>query len=174
MRQVISLLMENAPGALSRVVGLFSQRGYNIESLNVAPTADPTLSHLTLVSSGDARQLEQICHHLNRLLDVLSVEVAAAGSGDFLERELMLVKVAIDTGSEDALLAALEDSAATAGATVVAAGKASRMLELVATPEHLELCLRDLHARQLRLLEVVRCGAVALRLDAPSESGGVF
>ena len=173
MRQVISVLMENAPGALSRVVGLFSQRGYNIESLNVAPTEDPTLSRLTLVTSGDARQLAQMTHHLERLLDVFSVEAAAEGGGDFLERELMLVKVAVDADSESAE-AALEAAAAAVGAAVVAAGAASRILELAATPDNVNRFLRELQARQLKLLEVVRCGAVSLRLDAPSDSGGVF
>jgi len=90
-RRIISLLMENEPGALSRVVGLFSQRGYNIETLNVAPTDDPTLSRLTLTTIGDDQKIEQITKHLNRLLDV--VKLVDLTEGAHIERELMLVKV---------------------------------------------------------------------------------
>lgn len=91
MRHIISVLLENEPGALSRVVGLFSQRGYNIESLNVAPTEDPTLSRLTLTSVGDEQTIEQITKHLNRLIDV--VKLVDLTEGAHIERELMMVKV---------------------------------------------------------------------------------
>lgn len=91
MRHIISVLLENEPGALSRVVGLFSQRGYNIESLNVAPTEDPTLSRLTLTSIGDEQTIEQITKHLNRLIDV--VKLVDLTEGAHIERELMMVKV---------------------------------------------------------------------------------
>ncbi|MBQ0758656.1 MULTISPECIES: acetolactate synthase small subunit [Zhongshania] len=91
MRHIISVLMENEPGALSRVVGLFSQRGYNIETLNVAPTEDPTLSRLTLTTIGDDHKIEQITKHLNRLIDV--VKLVDLSEGSHIERELMLVKV---------------------------------------------------------------------------------
>ncbi|CAA0109306.1 Acetolactate synthase isozyme 3 small subunit [Zhongshania aliphaticivorans] len=91
MRHIISVLMENEPGALSRVVGLFSQRGYNIETLNVAPTEDPTLSRLTLTTAGDDHKIEQITKHLNRLIDV--VKLVDLSEGSHIERELMLVKV---------------------------------------------------------------------------------
>lgn len=91
MRRIISVLMENAPGALSRVVGLFSQRGYNIESLTVAPTEDATLSRLTLTTLGDDHKIEQITKHLNKLIDV--VKLVDLTEGAHIERELMLVKV---------------------------------------------------------------------------------
>ena len=91
MRRIISLLMENEPGALSRVVGLFSQRGYNIETLNVAPTEDPTLSRLTLTTSGDERVIEQITKQLNKMIDV--VKLSDLTEGAHIERELMLIKV---------------------------------------------------------------------------------
>lgn len=91
MRRIISLLMENEPGALSRVVGLFSQRGYNIETLTVAPTEDSTLSRLTLTTIGDDHKIEQITKHLNRLVDV--VKLVDLTEGAHIERELMLVKV---------------------------------------------------------------------------------
>jgi acetolactate synthase-1/3 small subunit len=91
MRHIISLLMENEAGALSRVVGLFSQRGYNIESLTVAPTEDPTLSRLTLTTIGDENKIEQITKHLNRLIDV--VKLVDLTEGAHIERELMLIKL---------------------------------------------------------------------------------
>ena len=91
MRRIISVLMENAPGALSRVVGLFSQRGYNIETLSVAPTEDASLSRLTLTTIGDDRKIEQITKHLNRLIEV--VKLVDLTEGPHIERELMLIKV---------------------------------------------------------------------------------
>lgn len=91
MKHVISVLMENAPGALSRVVGLFSARGYNIETLTVAPTEDSTLSRLTLVTMGSDDVIEQITKHLNRLVDV--IKVVDLSEGSHIERELMLIKV---------------------------------------------------------------------------------
>lgn len=91
MRRIISMLMENEPGALSRVVGLFSQRGYNIETLNVAPTNDPTLSRLTLTTVGDDLRIEQLTKQLNKLVDV--VKLADLTEGAHVERDLMLIKV---------------------------------------------------------------------------------
>ncbi|MDM9559778.1 MULTISPECIES: acetolactate synthase small subunit [Bordetella] len=91
MKHVISVLMENEPGALSRVVGLFSARGYNIETLTVAPTEDATLSRLTVVTVGSDEIIEQITKHLNRLVDV--VKVVDLTEGAHIERELMLIKV---------------------------------------------------------------------------------
>ncbi len=91
MRHIISLLMENEAGALSRVAGLFSARGYNIESLTVAPTEDPTLSRMTLVTVGSDDVIEQITKQLNKLIEV--VKVFDLNDGDHVERELMLVKV---------------------------------------------------------------------------------
>jgi len=91
MRHIISLLMENESGALSRVSGLFSARGYNIESLTVAPTEDPSLSRMTIVTSGSDELIEQIIKQLNKLIDV--VRVLDLNDGKHIERELMLVKV---------------------------------------------------------------------------------
>ena len=91
MRHIISLLMENEAGALSRVAGLFSARGYNIESLTVAPTEDATLSRMTIVTRGSDDVIEQITKQLNKLIDVVKVvDLSEAGH---IERELMLVKV---------------------------------------------------------------------------------
>jgi len=91
MRHIISVLVENEPGALSRIVGLFSQRNYNIESLNVAPTEDETLSRVTLTTRGSDKAVEHIIKHLHRLIDV--VKVMDLTDGSHIERELALVKL---------------------------------------------------------------------------------
>ncbi len=91
MKHIISILLENEPGALSRVVGLFSARAYNIETLTVAPTEDPSLSRMTLVTAGSEDIVEQMTKHLNRLIEV--VKVIDLTDGAYLERELMLIKI---------------------------------------------------------------------------------
>lgn len=91
MRRILSVSLENQPGALSRVVNLFSARGYNIESLTVAPTEDPTLSHMTIVTHGDNNTVEQITKQVNKLIEVF--RVADITESAHIERELMLVKV---------------------------------------------------------------------------------
>jgi acetolactate synthase I/III small subunit len=91
MRHIISILLENEPGALSRVVGLFSARGYNIETLTVAPTEDRSLSRMTIGTSGSDDVIEQITKHLNRLIEV--VKVSDLTEAAYIERELMLIKV---------------------------------------------------------------------------------
>lgn len=99
MRRIISILMENEPGALSRVIGLFAQRGYNIDTLNVAATEDDTLSRLTLTTYGDDKRIEQITKHLNRLVDV--VKLVDLTEGAHVERDLMLIKVRADGGQRE-------------------------------------------------------------------------
>lgn len=91
MRHIISILMENEAGALSRVSGLFSARGYNIASLTVAPTEDPSLSRMTIVTSGTDGIIEQIIKQLNKLLDV--VRLSDMTEGPHIERELLLIKI---------------------------------------------------------------------------------
>ena len=91
MKHIISILLENEPGALSRVVGLFSARGYNIETLTVAPTEDRSMSRMTIVTSGSDEVIEQITKHLNRLIDV--IKVVDLSESPYIERELMLIKV---------------------------------------------------------------------------------
>jgi acetolactate synthase-1/3 small subunit len=100
MRHIISILMENESGALSRVAGLFSARGYNIESLTVAPTEDESLSRMTLVTWGTDEVIEQITKQLNKLVDV--VKLMDMYAGPHIEREMMLIKVrAVDGGREE-------------------------------------------------------------------------
>ena len=101
MRRLLAILLENEAGALSRVVGLFAQRNYNIETLTVAPTEDSTLSRITLLTYGDADRIEQITKHLNRLIEV--VKVVDLTDGDHIEREMMLIKVrAVGEGRAEA------------------------------------------------------------------------
>ncbi|MBP9603762.1 MAG: acetolactate synthase small subunit, partial [Chromatiaceae bacterium] len=100
MRHIISVLLENEAGALSRVSGLFSARGYNIESLTVAPTDDPTLSRMTLVTTGSEEIIEQIKKQLNKLVD--TVKLLDLTEGRHIEREMMLIKVrAVKEGREE-------------------------------------------------------------------------
>jgi acetolactate synthase-1/3 small subunit len=95
MRHTISVLVENKFGVLTRVAGLFSGRGYNIDSLNVAPTHDSTASRMTIVTHGDDATVEQIVKQLNKLPDVLKVQDFRGG--DFVDRELVLIKVGVDS-----------------------------------------------------------------------------
>jgi acetolactate synthase-1/3 small subunit len=97
MRHTISVLVENKFGVLTRVAGLFSGRGYNIDTLNVGPTHDPSMSRMTIVTLGDDATLEQIVKQLNKLADVIAVQDFR--EGEFVDRELVLVKVTVDTKS---------------------------------------------------------------------------
>ncbi len=106
MRHILSLLMENESGALSRVSGLFSARGFNIESLTVAPTQDPTVSRMTLVTSGSEQIIEQITKHLNKLVDV--IKVVDLNDSNLIERELMLIKITAKGDSREELTRMVE------------------------------------------------------------------
>src|SRR5580765_6940585 len=105
MRHIIAILLQNEAGALTRVAGLFSTRGYNIESLNVAPTDDPSVSRLTLVTRGSQAVVQQINSQLLKLVDVVSVEDMTQGG--HVERELLLIKVRIEPGRQDGLSGAV-------------------------------------------------------------------
>jgi len=97
MRHTISILVENKFGVLTRVAGLFSGRGYNIDTLNVGPTHDPVLSRMTIVTTGDEATLEQIVKQLNKLPNVIKVQNFR--EGEYVDRELVLVKVGVDSKS---------------------------------------------------------------------------
>mgnify|MGYP000122958017 FL=1 len=107
MRHILSILMENESGAMSRVVGLFSARGYNIDSLSVSATEDKTLSRMTIVTHGDDVVIEQITKQLNKLIEV--VKVVDLNESRFVERELMLVKVRAVGKDRDEILRANAD-----------------------------------------------------------------
>ena len=149
-RHLLAILLENEAGALSRVVGLFAQRNYNIETLTVAPTEDSTLSRITLSTSGDAGKIEQITKHLNRLIEV--VKVVDLSDGEHVERELMLVKVSA-VGSERPEVKRTCDIFR--GHIVDVTGD-SYTIELAGTAQKLDAFLRALAVG--KILEVVRSG----------------
>lgn len=151
MRHIISLLMENEAGALSRVAGLFSARGYNIESLTVAPTENPTLSRMTIVTSGSDEVIEQINKQLNKLIEV--VEVMDLSEGEHLEHELMLVKV---RGPSDAVKE-LQRVADTFNGRIIDVSDNTYIIELTGTGARLDGFLQAID-RSL-ILETVRTGA---------------
>jgi acetolactate synthase-1/3 small subunit len=150
MRRIISILMENAPGALSRVVGLFSQRGYNIETLTVAPTEDPTLSRLTLTTAGDDHKLEQITKHLNKLIDV--VKLVDLSDGTHIERELMLIKVK----ASGAARAEIKRCADIFRGQIVDVTPNVYVVQLIGTSEKLDAFVQSLG--EASIIEVVRSG----------------
>ncbi len=155
-RHVISILMENEAGALSRVANLFSARGYNIESLTVAPTDDPTLSRLTLVTHGSEQIIEQIVKQLNKLIDV--VKLIDLSETDAIERELMLVKTKA-SGEQRAEMKRLADIF---GGHVLDVTEATYTIELTGTGGKLDNFLRAIEKEAI--LEVVRSGTTGIAL----------
>jgi acetolactate synthase-1/3 small subunit len=151
MRHIISVLLENESGALSRVAGLFSARGYNIESLTVAPTEDPTLSRMTLVTAGSDEVIEQITKQLNKLIDV--VKVIDLSDGDHIERELMLVKVrAVGKDREE-----MKRMADIFRGRIIDVTDKDYTIELTGTGSELDAFLKALE--RAAILETVRTGA---------------
>jgi acetolactate synthase-1/3 small subunit len=151
MRHIISLLMENEAGALSRVAGLFSSRGYNIESLTVAATEDSTLSRMTLITSGSDDVIEQITKQLNKLIEV--VKVVDLSEGDHIERELMLMKVrAVGKDREE-----IKRMADIFRGRIIDVTDKSYTIELTGTSSKLDAFIQAMeHAS---ILETVRTGA---------------
>ena len=154
MKRVIALLMENQPGALSRVVGLFSQRGYNIETLIVAPTTDPTLSRLTMSTNGDEKIVQQITKQLDKLIDV--VTVADLGESDFVETELMLVKLNKSSiaGNE---IEKFEGKVVFEDSEII-------NLQFGGEPDKLDKLVKELNKKEV--LEIVRSGSLGISSNA--------
>ena len=151
MRHIISVLMENEPGALSRVVGLFSQRNFNIESLTVAPTEDETLSRLTVTTIGDDRVVEQITKQLNKLIDV--VKVVDLTEGDHLERELMMIKMKANNGT---VRAEIKRTADILRGTIIDVTPNTFTVQLVGSSSKLDAFIEALGTSNI--MEVVRSG----------------
>ncbi|EAR61452.1 MULTISPECIES: acetolactate synthase small subunit [Neptuniibacter] len=151
MRHIISVLMENEPGALSRVVGLFSQRNFNIESLTVAPTEDETLSRLTVTTIGDDRVVEQITKQLNKLIDV--VKVVDLTEGDHLERELMMIKMKANNGT---VRAEIKRTADIFRGTIIDVTPNTFTVQLVGSSSKLDAFIEALGTSNI--MEVVRSG----------------
>ena len=154
MRHIISVLLENEAGALSRVSGLFSARGYNIESLTVAPTDDPTLSRMTLVTTGSEEIIEQIKKQLNKLVD--TVKLLDLTEGRHIEREMMLIKVrAVKEGREE--LKRLTDIFR---GHILDVTESSYVIELTASGAKLDSFIQAIDAGLI--LETVRTGVCGI------------
>ena len=155
MRHIISLLLENESGALSRVSGLFSARGYNIESLTVAPTEDATLSRMTIVTRGSDEIIEQITKQLNKLIDV--VKLVDLTEGKHIEREMMLIKVAASGSDQREELKRLADIFR---GNVIDVTDASYTIELTGESEKLDAFINTL--AKMTILETVRSGVMGI------------
>lgn len=151
MKRIISILLENEFGSLSRVVGLFSQRGYNIDTLTVAPTDDETLSRLTLTTEGDAHMAEQIVKQLHKLID--TIKVVDLTEGSHIERELMLVKIkAADNDTRIELKSCVEIFRG----HIIDVTPATYTVQLAGDSDKLDAFLDA--ARAMGVMEVVRSG----------------
>ena len=159
MRHIIAILLQNEAGALTRVAGLFSTRGYNIESLSVAPTDDPTVSRLTLVTTGSDQVIQQIANQLNKLVDV--VNVLDMTRGEHLERELVLLKLKVAAGETDAVRGQVVRS----GGRVLDPAMEGFIVELTANEAEVNGFIADL-SRRAELLEVVRSGTLGIGRSA--------
>ncbi len=156
MRHIISVLLENEAGALSRVVGLFSQRGFNIESLTVAPTEDATLSRMTIVTSCDADEVEQITKQLHKLIDVLKVcDLAEAGH---VEREIMLIKIRANTSELRVEIKSLADIFKS---DIVDVTQDLYTVQVIGTSEYLDNFIRAV-CEEAEVVEVIRSGVCGI------------
>ncbi len=159
MRHIIAILLQNEAGALTRVAGLFSSRGYNIESLNVAPTEDPLVSRLTLVTKGSDAVIQQIANQLLKLVDVVSVEDMTRG--EHVERELLIIKLR----GAPAQHAALRELVAEAGGKMLSETAECQIVELTHSEAQITAFIAAA-ARCGEILEVVRSGALGVKRGA--------
>ncbi|MEM7358692.1 MAG: acetolactate synthase small subunit [Pseudomonadota bacterium] len=175
MRHIISVLLENESGSLSRVSGLFSARGYNIESLTVAPTNDETLSRMTIVTNGDDRKIDQIEKQLFKLVDVAALQDITVNQ--HLEREVVLVKVSIgsENGDQQSAKEELDRVADAFNASLIDVSDQVFILELAGSSQKVDELLKAL--ANLQIIEVARSGATGLTssekpLTVPPTSAG--
>ncbi len=159
--RVLSVLVENRAGVLSHVVGLFSARGFNIDSLAVGETEDPTMSRITLVSQGDARTIEQIKKQLNKLIDVIKVQDLT--DEEFIDRELMLVKMK----NAPKIRQVIDDLKSHYQLRVIEENEKVITLECTETRENLKKLFETLKAAGI--LEMAQTGAVALSKKPPKD-----
>lgn len=154
MKHTISVLVENKFGVLARIAGLFSARGFNISSLAVGETEDPSVSRMTIVSEGDDKTLEQIKKQLNKLIDI--IKVVDFKEGEFVDRELMLIKVAVNPKTRKEILEAIES----AEAKIVNAGSKTVSIEATGDATKIKGMLALL--KPFGIVEVVRTGRIAM------------
>lgn len=157
-QRVLSILVDNTSGVLSRVAGLFSRRGYNIDSLTVGVTADPKFSRMTVVCSGDDLVLEQITRQLEKLVDVRDIKVLK--SGERVNRELILVKVRADAAQRKGIIQIVD----VFRAKIVDIGKESLIIELTGGPNKLSAFIELLDGYEI--LELARTGLTGLSRGA--------
>ena len=162
-RHIISILLQNEVGALTRVASLFSTRGYNIESLSVAPTDDPTVSRLTVVTSGTAQVVQQILNQSLKLIDVVDVDNLT--SDQHVERELLLLKLQVPRNQLDKLRASVQG----AGARVLSDEPESFTVELTDSEAQISRFIAEAGSFGA-VLEVVRSGALAISRGATTLS----
>jgi acetolactate synthase-1/3 small subunit len=154
MRHIISILLENESGALSRVAGLFSARAYNIESLTVAPTDDPSLSRMTLVTTGTDEIVEQVCKQLNKLVDV--VKMVDLTGDEHVERELILIKVKAEGEARDEVKRLVDIF----HGQIIDLTDSTYTLEVTGDSEKIDAVLKALE--QITIVEVVRSGKLGI------------
>lgn len=159
MKHIINCLVENQPGVLARIVGLISGRGYNIETLNVGPTADPTVSKMTIVVPGDAHVIAQVTHQLSKQVDV--IEVVNMTNRRHINRELILVRVAVKDHSSRVEIV---DLASLFTARVVAVQEDSVTVQMVGNQETVADFLRLL--RPYEIIDISRSGVIAVGREA--------
>lgn len=162
MRHIIAIQLQNEAGALTRVAGLFSTRGYNIESLSVAATDDPTVSRLTVVTRGSDAVVHQIVAQLTKLIDVVAVEDMTGG--EHIERELVLLKLKVRPEQTDAV----RGYVVRAGGRVLDPASDGFIVELTASEAEVDAFVADL-AKGAQLAEVVRSGALGISRLAKAE-----
>lgn len=162
MRHIIAILLQNEAGALARVAGLFSTRGYNIESLSVAATQDSTVSRVTLVTEGSDLVIQQIVNQLHKLIDVVRIEDMTRG--EHLERELALLKLKVASANHTD---ALRGCVARAGGRVLDPSLDCFVVELTASEAEVNAFIREIAARA-ELSEVVRSGALGVERSGRS------
>jgi acetolactate synthase-1/3 small subunit len=154
MRHTISVLVENKFGVLTRIAGLFSGRGFNIDSLNVAPTQDPSASRMTIVTKGDDATLDQIVKQLNKLVDVIKVQDFR--EGEYIDRELVLMKVAVDAKTRSEIMQITDIFRA----KIVDVQPRSLSIEVTGSEEKVEKFIELM--KTFGILEMTRTGKVAL------------
>ena len=161
MRHTIAILLQNETGALSRVASMFSTRGYNIESLSVAPTQDPMVSRLTLVTDGDNTVIEQIAKQLYKLIDV--IDVLDITLLDHVERELMMIKCCCKDRKKDPLLALVREE----GGEIISEVDGFIILEIMSDYNSNNRFLKTIE-KMAEVIAVARSGPLALAKGKPS------
>jgi len=156
MRHIISVMVDNKPGVLARVSGLFSGRGFNIESLSVNETLDPTMSQMTIVTRGDDRIIEQIDKQLNKLIDVIKVIDFHSKESNYIDRELILIKVSVDDKKRSEILSIIDIFRA----KVVDVSHSCYTVEI--TGDEKKICAAINLFRPLGIKEIVRSGKAAM------------